>query len=193
MQRRIILAVDATASRQPSWDAAAKLQNEMFKAASGLDVQLVYYRGDDEFVASRWVSDAHSLVSIMTSVMCRAAPTQIGSVLAHAAKEHRTRPVNALILVSDACEESPANLYAKARDLGVPVFLFQEGDDLGIAEVYAEIARLTGGATARFDANAAQRLADLLRAVAAYSAGGIKALAAQKTEAATLLLTQVKR
>jgi hypothetical protein len=190
---RIILAIDATASRQPTWDTAAKLQDEMFKAVSGLDVQLVYYRGIDECVASRWVSDARSLVSIMTSVMCRSGHTQIGKVLAHVAKEHRARPVNALILISDACEESPADLYAKARDLNVPVFLFQEGDDASAAVVYAEIARLTGGAVARFDAAAAQRLADLLKAVAAYASGGLKALALQKTEAATLLLTQMKR
>jgi hypothetical protein len=193
IQRRIILAVDATASRQPSWDAAAKLQSEMFKAASGLDVQLVHYRGDGEFVASSWVNDARSLVEIMTSVMCRSGHTQIDKVLAHVAKEHRARLVNALILISDACEESPADLYAKARDLGVPIFMFQEGDEASAAVVYAEIARPTGGAVARFDAAAAQRLADLLKAVAAYAAGGVKALAAQKTEAATLLLTQVKR
>jgi hypothetical protein len=190
---RIILAIDATASRQPSWDAAAKLQGQMFKAASGLDVQLVYFRSLDECVASPWVSDARSLVSIMTSVMCRSGHTQIGKVLAHVAKEHRARPVNALILISDACEESPADLYAKARDLGVTVFLFQEGDDANAAVVYAEIARLTGGAVARFDAAAAQRLADLLKAVAVYAGGGVKALALQKTEAATLLLAQVKK
>jgi hypothetical protein len=165
----------------------------MFKAVSGLDVQLVYYHGDDECVASRWVSDARSLVSIMTSVLCRSGHTQIAKVLAHAAKENGARPINALILISDACEEPPADLYARARDLGVPVFLFQEGNDASAAVVYAEIARLTGGGVARFDAAAAQRLADLLKAVAAYAAGGVKALAAQSTEAATLLLAQVKK
>ena len=182
-----------TASRQPTWDRASKLTGEMFKAASGLDVQLVYYRGDDECVALRWMSDAGSLVSVMAQVMCRSGHTQIGKVLTHTAEEHEVRPVNALIIISDACEELPADLYAKARDLGVPVFAFQEGDDASAAVVYAEIARLTGGAVARFDNAAAQRLADLLKAVAAYAAGGVKALALQKTEAAALLLTQVKR
>jgi hypothetical protein len=149
---RIILAIDATASRQPAWDVAVKLQSEMFKAASGLDVQLVYYRGDDECVASRWMSDARSLVSIMTSVMCRAGHTQIGRVLMHAAKEHRTRPVDALIIISDACEESPADLYARARDLGVPVFLFQEGGDARVAVVYGgrPLWRLRSAASGRW-------------------------------------------
>ena len=111
----------------------------------------------------------------------------------HARKENQRDKVNALILISDACEEIPADLYAEARELGVPVFMFQEGTDERVAAIYAEIATITGGASCKFDAGAARRLADLLKAVAAFATGGLKALAAQKTEAATLLLTQIKR
>jgi hypothetical protein len=192
---RVVIAIDATASRQPTWDLAAGLQAQMFKTAvatGGLDLQLVYFRGDNEFVASRWMSDANSLASTMSAVLCRAGHTQIERVLMHTAKEHRQRSVNALILVSDACEEPPERLYAKARDLRVPAFLFQEGADPDITRVYAEIARITGGAVASFDAAAAQRLADLLKAVTIFATGGLKALAAQKSAAATLLLTQLK-
>ena len=45
---RLIFALDATMSRQPTWDQACKLQAEMFREAAaigGLDIQLVYYRG----------------------------------------------------------------------------------------------------------------------------------------------------
>jgi hypothetical protein len=45
---RAILAIDATMSRQPTWDLACKLQGEMFAAVTSLgslDLQLVYYRG----------------------------------------------------------------------------------------------------------------------------------------------------
>ena len=45
---RLIFALDATMSRQPTWDTACKLQADMFHEAAaigGLDVQLVYYRG----------------------------------------------------------------------------------------------------------------------------------------------------
>ena len=45
---RIIFALDATASREATWDTACKLQAEMFQAAAtigSLDLQLVYYRG----------------------------------------------------------------------------------------------------------------------------------------------------
>jgi hypothetical protein len=194
---RLIFAIDATASRQSTWDVAAKLTSEMFAVAAsigGLDVQLVYYRGDDECVASRWLSDAKSLTAIMSGVVCRAGITKIASVLAHTHQENQRKKVNALILVSDACEEAPAELYAEARKLGnVPVFMFQEGEDKRIAEVYAEITGITGGASCKFDAGAAQRLADLLKAAVAFAVGGIKSLAAQKSEAATLLLTQIRK
>jgi hypothetical protein len=194
---RLIFAIDATASRQPTWDAAAKLTAQLFDAAAaigGLDVQLVYYQGIDKCVASRWLSDARSLTDIMTNLTCRGGETQIGKVLAHARKESESKQVAALVLISDACEENPADVYTEARRLGnVPVFLFQEGGDQRVAGIYSEIAGITGGATAKFDTGAAQRLADLLKAVAAFAAGGIKALANQKSEAATLLLTQLRK
>ena len=197
MRGRLILAVDATASRQPTWDTAAQLQAQMFEtvaAIGGLDVQLVYYRGYQECVASWWKSDAKSLAAVMSRVICAAGHTQIRRVLAHAHKENAREKISALIIVSDACEEVPVDLYAEARELnGVPIFLFQEGNDEHVGGIYAEIARITGGAHCNFDAGAAQRLADLLKAVAAFAAGGIRALADQKTAAARLLLTQIKR
>src|ERR1700728_4446527 len=52
---RLIFALDATMSRQPTWDQACVLQAEMFREAAsvgGLDVQLVYYRGLAECRAS---------------------------------------------------------------------------------------------------------------------------------------------
>src|SRR3984893_6425695 len=58
---RLIFALDATMSRQPTWDAACRLQADMFReaaAAGGLDVQLVYYRGLRECRASVWVAQA---------------------------------------------------------------------------------------------------------------------------------------
>jgi hypothetical protein len=192
---RLIFALDVTASRQSTWDTAAQLQTEMFATVAsigGLDVQLAYYRGYDEFVAAHWLSDARALTATMSRVNCVAGQTQIRKVLAHARKEHAREKINALIIISDACEEAAHDLYAEARELGVPVFMFQEGDDEYVGKVYAEIARITGGAVAKFDTGSAQRLADLLKAVAAFAAGGIKALANQKTEAARLLLTQVK-
>jgi hypothetical protein len=163
-------------------------------AGSNLDLQLVYYSGIDRCVASRWFSDARSLTTIMSGVTCRSGETQIEKVLIHARKENQRQKVDALVLISDACEEDPASLYAAARQLSsVPVFMFQEGRNEHIASIYAEIAGITKGAYCKFDTGAAQRLADLLKAVAAFAAGGVKALANQNSEAAKLLLTQIKK
>jgi hypothetical protein len=193
---RSIFALDATASRQPTWDTAAALQAQMFETVDvgGLDVQLVFYRGDSECVASRWLSDAKALATIMSRVTCAAGHTQIRRVLSHARKENLREKIGGVIIVSDACEETPHELCGEARELGnIPVFMFQEGPDRRIGEIYAEIARITGGAHCQFDSGAAQRLADLLKAVAAFAAGGVKALASQKTDAATVLLTQIRK
>jgi hypothetical protein len=48
---RLLFAMDATASREPTWDHACSIQGEMFVAADalgGLDVRLGFYRGFDE-------------------------------------------------------------------------------------------------------------------------------------------------
>ena len=193
---RIILGIDATASRQPTWDVAAKLQAQMFEtvaAIGGLDLQLVYFRGSGECQASRWMTDGKALSHTMSTVTCRAGITQIARVLRHAGREHARQKIGALILISDACEEIPADLYSAARELSVPVFMFQEGPDERVGEIYADVARITSGAHCQFDSNAAQKLADLLKAVAAYAAGGLTALADQNSEAAKLLLTQIKK
>jgi hypothetical protein len=194
---RIILAIDATASRQPTWDTAAQLQAEMFEtvaAIGGLDVQLVHFRGFKECVASRWLSDAKSLAQIMSRIQCASGPTQIGRVLSHARKENQRNKVNALIVISDAFEEIPADVYGEARELGdVPAFMFQEGPDDRVAGIYAEIARITGGAICKFDTGAARRLADLLQAVAAFAVGGEKALANLNSESARKLLGQMRK
>jgi hypothetical protein len=194
---RLIFALDATASREPTWDKAAQLTTQMFgtvAAIGALDIQLVFYRGHDECTASRWQSDARALAAAMQRVSCVAGHTQIRRVLNHARRESTKQKVNALVLISDACEERPVDLYNAARELGnVPAFMFQEGADDHVSGIYAEIARLTGGAHCHFDAGSAQRLVDLLKAVAAFAAGGMKALATQKSEAARLLLTQLKK
>lgn len=195
---RLIFALDATMSRQPTWDAACKLQSEMFEEAGrvgGLDVQLLYYRGFGECRASRWVSDTRSLLDLMTGISCRGGLTQIGKVLSHARRETQKQRVQAMVFVGDALEEEIDALAAKAGELGIlglPVFVFQEGSDQQVETAYREIARLSGGAYARFNQNAAAELAELLRAVAVFAAGGRKALAARKDAGAKLLLSQMK-
>lgn len=181
---RLIFALDATASRQPSWDRAARVQGQMFVEAErlgGLEVQLVYYRGFAECRASRWVDRPGELVRLMTGVMCRAGETQIARVLRHAQKQATEGRVHALVFVGDACEESLDELAGIAGELGlrgVKAFLFREGGDPKAAQAFARIAELTGGAHCRFDAASPDQLRQLLGAVAAYAAGGRQALLA---------------
>jgi len=190
---RLIFGLDATASREPTWSMARELQNEMFQEAAklgGLDTQLVFYRGR-QCQTSNWISDAAQLTKFMNQVECQTGFTQIGKILTHARKENLRQKVHALVFIGDAMEERDSDLYAIARELGLPAFLFQEGDHPGASRVFAEIAKLTKGAHCRFTPVAARELADLLRAVAAYVAGGRQALLANKTTAAAKLLLQL--
>jgi hypothetical protein len=200
---RLIFALDATASRQETWDIACQLQAEMFREVAGLgslDVQLVYYRGPEghptgECRASRWYDSPIPLTKAMSSIVCRAGHTQIARVLAHARQEAMRSKISALVFVGDACEESRDVLIQPAADLGrlgVPVFMLHEGGDRQVERVFREIAQLTHGAYCRFDPGAARQLAELLRAVAVFTAGGMTALAARRDAGATRLLEQLK-
>jgi hypothetical protein len=196
---RLIFALDATMSRQPSWDLACALQAGMFDAAAragGLDVQLVYYRGYGEARSSGWVSDAASLKRLMTGIACHGGLTQIGRVLDHAVKAAAQAPVAALAFVGDATEEDIDRLCGKAGELGLRgtrAFMFLEGHDPAARRAFGEIARLTGGVLLPFDARAAGELGQLLAAVGAYAAGGRAALEASGSPASRRLLADIGR
>ena len=196
-QGRLLFALDATMSRQPTWDMACTLQAEMFAAvdASSLLVQLVYFRGLGECRASKWVSDTAALSRLMSGLTVQGGNTQIGKVFSHARAEHSRRKVNALVYVGDAMEESVDGLAQKAGELGLlgcPIFIFQEGRNADVERAFREFARVSKGAYAHFDAGAGKELAALLRAVAAYAAGGKKALQLQGSAGAKLLLGQLR-
>jgi hypothetical protein len=198
---RLIFALDATMSRQPTWDEACRLQADMFQEAAaigGLDIQLVYYRGLAECRASAFLSEASELGRLMERIDCRGGHTQIGRVLAHARRQTEATKARALVFVGDAMEESLDDLCAGAGELGilgVPAFMFQEGNDPVAERAFREIARLTRGAYCRFDVGAAHQLRELLRAAAAYAAGGIRALAdlsQRRNAGAQKLLAQMR-
>lgn len=196
---RLIFALDATASRQPTWDMATQLQSTMFRHTKGLgklDVQLVFYRGYGECRNSRWVNNADALVTMMQKVSCMAGQTQIARVLKHALAESRSHPVNALVFVGDCMEENLDRLGSLAGELrliGLPLFIFQEGHDPVAHRAFVQLASLSGGAHCRFDVNAAAQLGELLNAVAAYAAGGKEALKqlSSRSAGARNLLTQL--
>ncbi len=198
---RLVLAMDATMSRQHSWDQAISIQSDMFAEAGrigGLDVQLVYFRGHGECRASKWTPDTATLARLMSGIRCMGGHTQILRVLKHLRAEAAAGKVNACVYVGDAMEEPVDQLAQLAGEiglLGVPVFMFQEGHDSAAETGFREIARLTRGAYFRFGKDSALVLRELLTAVAVYAAGGYKALSdhsAARCGAAALLLQQMK-
>ncbi len=179
---RLIFSLDATASRQATWDVASQLQTDMFvsaQALGGLNLQLCYFRGYGEFFASDWQSDTRQLLKIMSGIYCQAGATQLEKILRHAVQENERRKVRGLVFIGDAMEENLdvlANLAGKLGMLNVPLFIFQERGDPTVRQAFQELCRLSGGAYSQFDAASAHQLRDLLRAVAVYAAGGLKAL-----------------
>ena len=179
---RLIFAMDATASREPTWDQACHIQAEMFAettALGGLEIQLCYYRGIGEFKASGWLTDTASLQRKMAAVRCLGGHTQIGRVLKHSAAMAKQQRTDALVFVGDCLEEDIDELCQLAGVLGihgVPAFMFHEGGDARAGQGFRQIAKLTKGAYCPFDAGSAGQLRDLLSAVAVYAAGGRLAL-----------------
>ena len=145
----------------------------------------------------------------MGTIRCAAGATKIAKLLRHIKAEHAREKVAAAVFIGDAVEERPSELYDVAADLGVPMFMFQEGngeviylDQRGelageypptkVETVFREIARLSGGAYGKFDAGSATQLGEMLRAVAAFAVGGIAALTNQNSDSARELLGQIK-
>jgi hypothetical protein len=204
-QRRgnLVFALDATASRERTWDAACQLQAQMFREVATigtLSMQLVYFRGvrgmGGECKASSWMDDPMALAGMMSKITCSAGNTQIERVLSHVSQETLRRKINAMVYVGDCCEENRDPLVEAAAQLAkveVPVFMFQEGHDPVAEKQFREITQATKGAYYRFDRNSLSQLAELLRAVSIFAVGGVAALERQNSVAAKRLLTQVSR
>jgi len=244
---RLLFIMDATASRQPSWDRACHLMAEMFAATramgpqaaaggqsqaapgarspagsgagspaapgarnpaapgaqspgapggeGGLAVQLAYWRGHMEFAATPFLADSAELTRRMAGVRCLGGQTQILRALLHALDETKRARVNACVLIGDALEEPLDPIAHAAGQLGLhgtPVFAFHEGEEPASAAGFRQIAQLSGGAFAPFDAGSADALRDLLRAVAVFAAGGRAGLAALPGPAARGIVAQLR-
>jgi hypothetical protein len=200
--QRLIFALDATASRAPVWDLACELHTELFDAAAShgnLAIQLCFYRGQREFVASRWSTTPAALLDDMQCVTCKGGRTQLLRVLEHVVQESVHHPVRAFVFIGDAFEEDTERLTALAARLAlhhVPAFVFHEGADPNAERAFATLARITRGAHVPFDAGSADALRALLGLVAAYAAGGQAALEHHARErpstASRALLEQLK-
>jgi len=176
---KVLVAIDATASREPTWDHACHIQGQMFTATEtlgGLEIKLCYYRGFNEFHSSNWHGNAQTLLVEMTAVRCLAGHTQIARVLRQALNDQK---LNAVVFIGDAMEEDMNELRELAGQLGLlgrPVFVFHEGYDPVARSAFQDITRLSHGAYAPFDLNSPHQLRELLGAVAVFACGGYAAL-----------------
>jgi hypothetical protein len=198
---KLIFALDATMSRQPTWDQACKLQAEMFSEAAGiggLEIKVGFFRGAHELKFSPWVTDAKRLEKAMARIVCEGGYTQIARLLEEVRREHNKGSVGALVYVGDAAEEHIETLSLAAQQLGaagIKAFMFQEDDDEDAEKAFREIARVTKGAYCKFSSGSAKELGELLRAAAAFAVGGMKALSqlgAQGKPGAVKLLGQLQ-
>ncbi|MDC0074244.1 VWA domain-containing protein [Alphaproteobacteria bacterium] len=179
---RLFFGLDATASREHTWDAASHIQVNMFDVVSklgGINIQVGCYRGYKEFLVSNWASHSSELISFMTKISCRSGHTQINRILSHILKESANNKVNASIFIGDSIEENPSEILkigGKLSLLGIPLFIFQEGNNPLATEVFVSLAKITRGAHCNFDNNSPERLEKLLEAVAIYASGGKEAI-----------------
>jgi hypothetical protein len=182
---RLMFALDATASWEPTWAIARDLQARMFRETAPigkLSVQLVYYRGIDECKATKWVSSGEEIAQSMNKIECDAGCTQIGRILDHALRETERAPVGALTFIGDAMEEQIdvlAGAAGKLGNAGCPIFCFQEGSDANVRRAFRLSALKSGGEYFEFNpdtSRAVEQLAERLNAVARLAVGDAKAL-----------------
>ncbi|MFK7791825.1 MAG: VWA domain-containing protein [Devosiaceae bacterium] len=195
---RLMFALDATLSRERTWDKAMNIQSSMFAEASnvnGLAMKLIYFRGFDECRASGWQTDGKKLAKLMQGIGCLGGQTQISRVLGFARKEIAKAPVPALVYIGDAVEEDADQLSHQAGQLGLlgcKIFAFHEGGDRHAGAVFRSMASNSGGGYFQFDSRSADVLASLLKAVARYASGGRQALESADSREGRLLLEQMR-
>ena len=116
---RLLFAIDATASRQPTWDQASHIQCEMFEETASigsLEMQVAFFRGYQEFKATKWTTNSHSLTGPMSRVSCLGGQTQIERVLLHALKMNEMQNINAIVYIGDCMEEDADSLCHLAEN-----------------------------------------------------------------------------
>jgi hypothetical protein len=181
---RLIFALDATASRQPTWAIARELQARLFTDSAPvgqLKVQLAFYRGD-ECKFSKWHDSGETLVNLMYGIECVGGVTQIRKILSHAVTETLKEQVQGLVFVGDALEEPIAELASIAGELGslhTPIHVFQEGRDAAVRDGFRLLALRSGGAYYELDPNrpgGIAKFASQLGAIARHVVGDKTAL-----------------
>ncbi len=196
---RLIFGFDATASREPAWAAARMVTDALVKALPGeLDVALAVHGGSMLHTFTAFTSDAGTLRDRAAGISCIAGITRLLPILSRALS---TPGVRVVTYIGDVFEESPVRGRKLADALGlkgIRLIVLHDTADWNAkrdAEVFLDLARRTGGCVLPFDANAPNRLRELLAAVAVYAIGGETMLEEKRDElpGAVLLLKHLRR
>ena len=196
---RLIFGFDATASREPAWDAARKVTDSLFRALPGeLDVALAVHGGSLLHTFTDFTSNAATLRDRAAAIRCISGRTQLLPILSRALGAPGVRVVT---YIGDVFEESPGRARRLADAMGARgirlIVLHDVADWLARrdAELFQDLARRTGGCVLPFDANAPDRLRELLAAVAVYAVGGTDLLERKRADlpGAALLLSHLRR
>ncbi len=173
---RLVFGFDATASREPAWAAARQVTDALVRALPGeLDVALAVHGGSRLHTFTEFTANPAALRDRAAAIQCMAGYTQMLPILSRALAAPGVRVVT---YIGDVFEE----LVGRARKLademgrrGMRLFVLHDVADWNArrdAEIFLDIARRTGGCVLPFDANAPDRLRELLAAVAVYAVGG---------------------
>jgi len=195
---RLVFIIDATASREHSWQAAQEIQIQMFEAArqfGNLHVRLMFF-GGDYFEDTGWTDDPNYLKQKMAPVQCIGGYTQYLKAFTKLDSEINS---GCVVLVGDCFEhynKDEQNIYNIANRLGLrkcPVFCLHEGNLY--EDHFNKIAEVSGGAYLNFGPGISLQLNDCFKSVAAFSTGGLKALDQLKSKgdkAASKMKNQLK-
>jgi hypothetical protein len=196
---RLIFGVDATASREPAWAAARSVTDALVRALPGeLDVALAVHGGSRLHTFTPFTSNPATLRDRAAGLGCIAGYTRMLPILDRAMTEPGVRVV---VYIGDVFEESLSKARRLADTMGlksIRLFVLHDTADWTArrdGDLFADLARRTGGCVLPFDANAPDRLRDLLGAVAVYAVGGERLLHERRSAlpGATLLLEHLNR
>ncbi|XPJ79405.1 hypothetical protein ACNSPR_31120 [Klebsiella pneumoniae] len=176
---RLVFAIDATASRRPAWEEAQRITDALFEALPGeLEIALAVHSGGTVQMFSSFSTDVAHFRDKARGVTCRGGHTKLVSLMRQTL-DHQG--VKAFLYIGDCFEENSAEAYDLADAMalrGVKAFMFHDDATGGTAhrDIFAEIARRTGGALIDFRSWSQQELREIFAAVAVLAVGGVRLL-----------------
>lgn len=170
---RIGLVIDATASRNATWNEAQEIQRRMFSALSAKSIALrLMHFGANELSDLGWQENASTVAAHMASVRCQSGLTRFTWALPRFPSDDAPTCASAVIVIGDAFEEDFEYLAQIAKDMAakhIKVFSFLEWNDPEAERAFKALAEITGGAFASFGDELP--LADLCEGVALLTGG----------------------